>query len=162
MPQPPLPVPSALHVLVTSVQSDAHTWNLVFLQLTVEELGHRVTNLGPCVPEALLAAECVRLRPDLVVVSSVNGHGFADGLRLIAGLRSRAELAGLPVVIGGKLGVNGEEGAQERGAALVEAGFDAVFGEETVHLAGSGALPAADGSRLFRSYLAALPAGLPC
>ncbi|HVQ92024.1 MAG TPA: cobalamin-dependent protein [Mycobacteriales bacterium] len=115
-----------LDVIVTSVSSDAHTWNLVYLQLLLEEYGHRVVNLGACVPDRLLVAECLRLRPDLVVMSSVNGHGWRDGRRAITALRTRAELAATPVVIGGKLGIAGPGGdAQARSLAL--AGFDGVF-----------------------------------
>jgi methylaspartate mutase sigma subunit len=31
--------PRALQVLLTSVSSDSHTWNLVFMQLLLERLG---------------------------------------------------------------------------------------------------------------------------
>src|SRR5262249_57781785 len=108
------------------VSSDSHTWNLVFLQLALEELGHRVVNLGACVPDELVLAGCLRVRPDLVVVSSVNGHGFRDGTRLIGRIRGCPELAATPVVIGGKLGVAGPGGGRGRGqlpAARVDAGF---------------------------------------
>lgn len=117
-----------LSVVVTSVASDSHTWNLVFLQLTLEELGHRVSNLGACVPDDLLVTECLRQRPDLVVVSSVNGHGFLDGSRLIRRIRAVPELAAMPVVIGGKLGIGGPGGEQSR-EQLRAAGYDAVFDE---------------------------------
>lgn len=112
--------------IVTSVASDSHNWNLVFLHLTLEELGYRVLNLGACVPDELLVAECLRVAPDLVVVSSVNGHGFLDGMRLIGRLRAQPALAGVPVVIGGKLGITGETGWQSH-HLLCSAGFDAVF-----------------------------------
>jgi methylaspartate mutase sigma subunit len=113
-------------VVVSGVASDAHTWNLVFLQLMIEELGYEVVNLGPCVPAELLVAECEQHQPALVVISSVNGHGYQDGMRLIDAVRSSPELVATPVVIGGKLGVAGEldEGSAAR---LVSAGFDAVF-----------------------------------
>jgi methylaspartate mutase sigma subunit len=111
---------------VTGLSSDSHTWNLVFLQLYLEERGHEVVNLGPCVPDELLVRECVRLAPDLVVVSSVNGHGQVDGGRVIRKLRERTELAATPVVIGGKLGTaGGQSDSQLR--ALLELGFNAVF-----------------------------------
>jgi methylaspartate mutase sigma subunit len=115
-------------VLLSSVSSDSHTWNLVFLQLLLEETGHDVVNLGACVPDELLLAECAEHRPDAVVISTVNGHGHVDGRRLIARLRADERLAGLPVVIGGKLGV---DGGRDTGVAgeLVAAGFDAVFAE---------------------------------
>ena len=115
-----------LTVVVTSVSSDSHTWNLVVLQLVLEELGHRVHNLGACVPDDLVVSEGVRLQPDLIVVSSVNGHGFHDGLRLIGQVRRRPVLARTPIVIGGKLGIAGP-GSDRSRAQLISAGFGAVF-----------------------------------
>ena len=115
-----------LSIVVTTVPSDAHTWNLVFLQLALEELGHCVHNLGACVPDELLIDECLRICPDLVVVSTVNGHGQHDGARLITRLRACRELAATPAVIGGKLGIYGPGGHEGR-EQLLAAGFDAVF-----------------------------------
>ncbi|MFI6210261.1 cobalamin B12-binding domain-containing protein [Streptomyces sp. NPDC051041] len=112
--------------IVTSVSSDAHMWNLVFLQLLLEERGGEVVNLGACVPDDVIIAECRRRRPDVLVVSTVNGHGHLDGLRLITQIRSDPELAGLRVVIGGKLGIRGSGNARFS-TELVEAGFDAAF-----------------------------------
>jgi methylaspartate mutase sigma subunit len=112
--------------VVTGLSSDSHTWNLVFLQLYLQERGHDVVNLGPCVPDELLVSECVRHRPDLVVVSSVNGHGQADGRRAVRKLRERAEFATTPIVIGGKLGTSGGRSDPEL-RSLLEHGFDAVF-----------------------------------
>jgi methylaspartate mutase sigma subunit len=120
---------AGLKVIVTSVASDSHNWNLVYLQLLLEELGHRVVNLGPCVPDELLVAECLQARPDLVVVSSVNGHGFFDGVRLIGELRAQPELATTTTVIGGKLGIGGPGGKRSRDE-LKGAGFDEVFEED--------------------------------
>jgi methylaspartate mutase sigma subunit len=136
-----------LRVVVTATASDSHTWNLVFLQLLLEELGHRVLNLGPCVPDDLLVSACVEAEPDLVVVSSVNGHGYQDGLRAIDRLRREPALAAVPVVIGGKLGTAGRDGSRSR--ELVAAGFDAVF--EDGHQIAS-----------FRSFVRSLPASVPC
>jgi methylmalonyl-CoA mutase cobalamin-binding subunit len=131
-------------VLVSSVSSDSHTWNLVFLQLLIEELGYEVANLGSCVPDELLVSECHRLRPDLVVISSVNGHGHLDGSRLIRRLRAEPGLESIRIVIGGKLGTQGAV-AGTYGPELLEAGFDAVF-EDTA------------GPAEFRRYLGAHPA----
>lgn len=121
-----LPRPG-LRVLVTGTASDSHTWNLVYLQLALEEWGHRVTNLGPCVPADLLAAKCRESAPDLVVISSVNGHGYRDGLTAITGLRAEEGPAGaVPVAIGGKLGIAGRPDPQWA-ARLREAGCTRVF-----------------------------------
>ena len=134
-----------LSVVLTSVSSDSHTWNLVVLQLLLEELGHQVRNLGACVPDELLVSECLRLRPDLIVVSTVNGHGFHDGLRLIRQVRSHAELAGTPMVIGGKLGISGP-GSDRSRSQLMAAGYDAVFEDGT-------------GLTAFQSYVGRLTTG---
>lgn len=136
--------PAGLDVVVTTMSSDSHTWNLVFLQLLLEELGHRVTNLGACVPDELLVSECRRIEPDLIVLSSVNGHGYHDGLRVIQALRACPELAATPTVIGGKLGIAGS-GDPDRQRSLLSAGYDGVFEEGR---------SVAD----FRSFVGALPA----
>jgi methylaspartate mutase sigma subunit len=112
-----------LDVIVTSLSSDAHTWNLVYLQLLLEELGCRVTNLGACTPDETIVCECLYRRPDLVVISSVNGHGAQDGLRVIEAIRASTALLATPVVIGGKLDVAAGTNAER----LMAAGFDAVF-----------------------------------
>ncbi|WP_326770475.1 cobalamin B12-binding domain-containing protein (plasmid) [Streptomyces sp. NBC_01591] len=113
-------------VLLSSVSSDSHTWNLVYLQLLLEELGHEVHNIGACVPDELLIAECRRLTPDLVVVSTVNGHGAADGGRLIRRLRAQEDMLRLPVVIGGTFGTRAAA-AGTYAPELLAAGFTAVF-----------------------------------
>ncbi|MZD07206.1 methylmalonyl-CoA mutase [Streptomyces sp. SID5785] len=123
-------------VLLSTVSSDSHTWNLVFLRLLLEEAGHEVVGLGPCVPDRLLIDSVRRVRPDLLVISTVNGHGQLDGARVIRALRADPEVGDTPAVIGGKLGVDGDAGAPVA-RALVEAGFDAVFtdGADTGRLA---------------------------
>lgn len=123
---PPATPRRGLRFLVSSVPSDSHTWNLVALQLLIEELGHEVTNLGACVPVELLVATCRARRPDCVVLSTVNGHGHIDGARVIAALRADPELAGLAVVIGGKFGMHGDADPALN-QELLDRGFDAVF-----------------------------------
>ncbi|MFD5103482.1 cobalamin B12-binding domain-containing protein [Streptomyces albidochromogenes] len=134
----------SLKILLAGTASDSHTWNLVYLQLFMEEQGHRVTGLGPCVPDDLLVAACTEPRPELVVVSSVNGHGYRDGLSAVRALRS----AGIqvPVVVGGKLGVAGRADPAHR-ALLLDAGCTAVFDDGDV-----------EALRVFTAALAAAPA----
>ncbi|MEV7599839.1 cobalamin-dependent protein [Kitasatospora sp. NPDC089797] len=118
--------PAGLDIVVSTMASDAHTWNLVFLQMFLEERGHRVTNLGACVPDDRLVEHCRQAAPDLIVLSSVNGHGTLDGLRVVPQLRARPELSDTPMVIGGKLGIT-EEDDVLAGRSLRAAGFDEVF-----------------------------------
>ncbi|SET96791.1 cobalamin B12-binding domain-containing protein [Hymenobacter actinosclerus] len=89
--------------LLTTVPSDAHNWNLIFMQLLLEENGFTVINLGPCVPYDLLASACLKHNPDVVVVSTINGHGFIEGKALITETRKVPGLADTPFFIGGKL-----------------------------------------------------------
>ncbi|GAA1713243.1 hypothetical protein GCM10009745_71890 [Kribbella yunnanensis] len=118
------PIPTAV---LSTVSSDSHTWNLIFLELLLAETGYQVHNLGACVPDELLVRTCSEQRPALLVISSVNGHGAIDGERMIRRLRITPGLATLPAVIGGKLGIGGAEGAPVRRSRLLSAGFDGVF-----------------------------------
>lgn len=115
-----------LKVVLSSVSSDSHTWNLVFMQLLLEELGHEVINLGACVPDEMIIDECAAHAPDMLVISSVNGHGNIDGERMIRRMRADPRMASLPAVIGGKLGTKGADNLQYN-QALLDAGFSAVF-----------------------------------
>ncbi len=115
--------------LLVSVSSDAHTWNLVFLELWLAEHGHRVTNLGSCTQDRTTLDACRSECPDALIVSTVNGHGHLDGLRLIRALRRDPALRGLPAVIGGRLGVHGGADAALH-ARLSAAGFDAVLADD--------------------------------
>ncbi|GAA2018171.1 hypothetical protein GCM10009839_12840 [Catenulispora yoronensis] len=115
-----------LTFVLCTLPSDSHMWNLVAMQLLIEEMGHTVRNLGACSPVALVLQECRAEPPDCVVVSTVNGLGGIDAARLITALRAEPELAGLPVVIGGSLGVHGEADA-DPSAELRDLGYDGVF-----------------------------------
>ncbi|MFJ4685160.1 cobalamin B12-binding domain-containing protein [Streptomyces sp. NPDC088789] len=116
----------ALTFVLCTVPSDSHMWNLVALQLLIEEMGHRVVNLGACTAVPTLIGTCRAERPDCVVVSTVNGLGSIDGAALITALRAEPDLAGLPVVIGGKLGLGGTRDSDPT-AELRRLGYDGVF-----------------------------------
>lgn len=120
-----------MKVLLAGTSSDAHTWNLVYMQILIQEFGHDVRNLGCCVPGELLLREAVRMAPDLIVMSTVNGHGVIDGARVVRLLRKNASLREVPIVIGGKLGVAGR-GLEEGVQALLDAGFTAVYEDDHV------------------------------
>jgi methylaspartate mutase sigma subunit len=81
----------------------------------------------------------------LIVMSSVNGHGFSDGKRAVQALRRSGELAQVPIIIGGKLGIAGLSNRSQIGE-LIEAGFDAVFED-------------ADGMAPLDAFLATVTAG---
>ncbi|MDQ7804616.1 hypothetical protein Q5425_12785 [Amycolatopsis sp. A133] len=108
---------------------DAGAWSLVALQVVLEREGHEV-----CVAAEVLGA-CRRERPDCLVLSTVFGAPGVDVLRRV---RADPALAGLPVVIGGRLG--------RPRAELLAQGFDEAF---PVAAADPGGAVAA-----LRSYLA--------
>lgn len=114
--------------ILATIHSDAHSWNLIYFQLLLEEMGFAVENLGVCTPPQLVAQQLRNQRPELVVISTVNGHGYLEGIALGETLRSVNETSLL--VIGGKLSTNGIcTKAQE--ASLLGAGFHKVFHQQT-------------------------------
>jgi methylmalonyl-CoA mutase cobalamin-binding subunit len=69
---------------------------------------------------------CLAERPDMLVISSVNGHGHIGGRKIIGAVRSQSELDYMPAVIGGKLGTLGANN-KVFAEPLVEAGYSAVY-----------------------------------
>lgn len=114
--------------VIATVPSDSHMWNMVYIELLLRENGWDVINLGACTPPDLVVDTCVAERPDLLVISSVNGHGHIGGRKVIGAIRQRPELEYMPAVIGGKLGTLGENNSVFV-EPLVAAGYSAVFME---------------------------------
>ncbi|MYT33686.1 MULTISPECIES: cobalamin B12-binding domain-containing protein [unclassified Streptomyces] len=116
--------------VVTTVTSDAHTWNLVYLQLLLEERGWQVINLGPCTPIGLVVESLAESDVDLLLVSTVNGHGLLEAPALLDAVLHVPERVRPPVVLGGKLHTHGEVGDDEV-RRLRDMGFAEVFVGET-------------------------------
>jgi len=121
-----------LEAVLSSTSSDSHMWNLIFMQLMLEEHGYRVANLGACVRPELLVERCAARPPAVIVLSTVNGHGRLDGAQAVRRLREIPSLAATPTVIGGKLGIRSADPDETR--QLRTAGFDAVFGDTAADL----------------------------
>jgi methylmalonyl-CoA mutase cobalamin-binding subunit len=101
-------------------------WNLVYLQLLMEEQGIEVINLGPCVPVTETLQTLVSSQADALIISSVNGHGFWQGRALReAAVRAYGEDLP-PFLIGGKLATN-EADNVAIARKLRSAGFAEVF-----------------------------------
>ncbi|MBY4402631.1 cobalamin B12-binding domain-containing protein [Rhodococcus fascians] len=118
--------PAKKSVILATIQSDSHMWNLVFLELFLTEAGHTVVNLGPCTPVELIAETAARVDASAVVISSVNGHGHLDAPAVAKRIREDDRCSGVTLVVGGKLGVSGDANI-EHASGLIEAGFNAVF-----------------------------------
>ncbi|MCE3230498.1 MAG: methylaspartate mutase [Alphaproteobacteria bacterium] len=117
-----------LNVILTSTPSDSHTWNLIFMELFLQENGCSVRNLGPCVPFQEIHETLAGSFFDLVVISSVNGHLFQDAIKIITSF-SRNGFAQLPpFVAGGKMGISEKNAAFQR-KKLVKLGYSDVFTE---------------------------------
>lgn len=121
-----IPAEKNTRVILATVHSDAHMWNLVFLQMLLEEHGCTVHNLGQCTPVETVRDTALAERPELIVISSVNGHARIDALPLIECLRAEPALDDTRIIIGGKLGIQGKADS-DRDQHLLEAGFDAVI-----------------------------------
>jgi methylmalonyl-CoA mutase cobalamin-binding subunit len=110
--------------LVSTVESDAHIWNLIYLQKLLEEHDAEVQNLGCCTPPGNVVEAVSEYRPDLVVVSSINGHGHHGARVLIESLQA-ADLD-VPCVIGGQLTTSEADRDRVR-ADLLSRGYLEVF-----------------------------------
>lgn len=117
-----------MKVLLSTIPSDSHMWNLVFLQLYLEEMGHEVINLGACVPVDLLLTTMEQYEHDVVVISSINGHANMEGLEIGHRIRRHPKLNKKILVIGGKLGTKGKDNIKYK-KQLIYAGFNKVFVE---------------------------------
>lgn len=118
-----------MKILLSTIPSDSHMWNLVFMQLYLEEMGHDVTNLGICVPLDTLISESDKLKPDIIVISSINGHANIEGVLLAQTVKYSNTLKKIPLILGGKIGTKGCDNAQYVDD-LIKAGFDSIFIEE--------------------------------
>ncbi len=112
-----------MNVILATTPSDSHMWNLVYLEALLSEHGADVLNLGCCTPRELIINACHQAAPDLVIISSVNGHGAQEGHELIKHVR---RIGDFPVVIGGKLAISEDIESAWR-PKLMDAGFQHVF-----------------------------------
>ncbi|MEV6328810.1 cobalamin-dependent protein [Streptomyces sp. NPDC051909] len=122
---------TSFRCLLSTVESDSHIWNLVYLQKLLEENGAEVRNLGSCTPVDEVVQAVTEDRPDLLVVSSVNGHGLHGARVLLSALRERR--LDVPSVVGGKLTTAESDNDRTR-RLLLDHGYTDVFtGEEAIN-----------------------------
>lgn len=117
--------------LLTTIPSDSHNWNLIYIALFLEENGFKVINLGPSVPYDLLLDSCLQQQPDLLVVSTINGHGYIEGKELITRVRKLDCMKDKPVFIGGKLSTD-ENMSALYGVELEQAGYTKAYCSDQV------------------------------
>lgn len=133
--------------VIGTIPSDSHTWNLVYLQWVLKEHGFEVWNLGCCTAMEEFIRVVAQVQPDFAAVSTINGHGVLEGPELARSFRENLLTRLIPLVIGGRLGCEGEAPA-DLAEKLRAAGFtEAFLGED-------------DGMRL-SAFLQALTPPLP-
>lgn len=112
--------------LLLSISSDSHTWNLVYMQLLLGELGFDVVTAGCCVTPDELVELAHYKRPDLIVISTINGHGYVEAKLYVSHLKKHELVKHIPIVIGGNLTINGNLTAVQK-KELIALGFAGVF-----------------------------------
>ncbi|OIJ94403.1 methylmalonyl-CoA mutase [Streptomyces sp. MUSC 14] len=121
---------TSFRCLVSTVESDSHIWNLVYLQKLLEENGAAVRNLGSCTPVDLVVRGISEYRPDLLVVSSVNGHGHHGARVLLSALHDHG--IEMPCVVGGKLTTAESDNDRVRRDLLAHGYTDVFVGEDAI------------------------------
>ncbi|MDP9785049.1 cobalamin B12-binding domain-containing protein [Pseudomonas fluorescens] len=120
-------------VLLTTVPSDSHSWNLVFMEFLLTDIGYHVENLGPNTPMDEVIARLNRHASAMVVVSTVNGHGYIEGAELAQRIRSETKHTD-GVYIGGKICTeNDPQTIARHSDTLRAAGFDEVFDDSVAN-----------------------------
>ncbi|GHB62054.1 methylaspartate mutase [Streptomyces xanthochromogenes] len=121
---------TSFRCLVSTVESDSHIWNLVYLQKLLEENGATVRNLGSCTPVDLVVRAVRESRPELLVVSSVNGHGHHGARVLLSALQENG--LEVPCVVGGKLTTTESDNDRVRRDLLAHGYTDVFLGEDAI------------------------------
>lgn len=115
-----------LNVILTGTPSDSHTWNLIFMELFLEENGCKVRNLGACIATDTLHQVLENSLPDLVVISSINGHLFQDAMKIINTLPKELSRFRAPFVVGGKIGIS-DHNTHFQKKKLIQLGYQDAF-----------------------------------
>lgn len=117
-------------VVLATIPSDSHCLNLIYIEKYMKESGFSVYNLGCCTPIEEVVTVCADVQPVFVVISTLNGHGYMEGITLAAALRENPLTVDLPLFIGGNIGVNIAD-APTQAMKLCDAGFtDAFYGDD--------------------------------
>jgi len=121
-----------MKAILATIRSDSHTWNLIFMQLWLEERGFEVINLGSCTEEDAIVKASIIHCPKLIIISTVNGHGMSEAPNIIKALRQKRSIDSIRLIIGGQLTTN-EATARLACNRLLKVGYD-------LAITGSGAL----------------------
>jgi len=116
--------------ILATIPSDAHNWNLIYMDLFLQEQGFKVANLGPCTPIDLLLDSCDKIAPELVVISTINGHGHIEAKDIIVQFQKKGLLERSDIYLGGKLSTDPRL-SYLYAIELEEMGYDKVFSDQS-------------------------------
>jgi methylaspartate mutase sigma subunit len=112
--------------ILASTLDDSHQWNLHGVEIELKERNIDVINLGPLTPCKMIAETVRDRRPDLLVVSTVNGHGVHSMMEVLRTLEEYQLKRSTRIVIGGLLTTDPEE-TKTAISTLISAGCSGVF-----------------------------------
>lgn len=112
-------------IVMGVIGADAHAVGNKIIAFALQEAGYKVVNLGVMVSQEEYIAAAIETKADLILVSSLYGHGEID----CSGLREKCEEAGLhgiPLFAGGNL-VVGKQNFEDVEKRFKEMGFNSVY-----------------------------------
>jgi methylaspartate mutase sigma subunit len=112
--------------ILASTPDDSHQWNLHGVEMELKERNIDVINLGPLTSCKVIAETVRDRRPDLLVVSTVNGHGVHSMMEVLRALEEYQVKRSIRIVIGGLLTTDPED-AKTAKSTLMSAGCSGVF-----------------------------------
>lgn len=116
-------------LVIGVIGADVHAVGISILQHAFEEAGFEVVNLGVMVSQEEYIAAAIETNADVILVSSLYGHGELD----CRGLRDKCDESGLKDIllyVGGNI-VVGKQPFDEVEKRFKAMGFDRVFGPGT-------------------------------
>ena len=116
-------------VIIGVIGADAHAVGNKIIDLTLQNSGFKVVNLGVMVSQEEFIEAAIETKADAILVSSLYGHGEIDCM----GMRQKCDEAGLkgiPLFVGGNLGV-GKQNFDDVKVRFEQMGFDFVYPPST-------------------------------
>ncbi|MCI6702761.1 MAG: methylaspartate mutase subunit S [Prevotellaceae bacterium] len=116
-------------VIIGVIGADAHAVGNKIIDLTLNNHGFNVVNLGVMVSQEEFINAAIETKADAIIVSSLYGHGEIDCM----GLRAKCDeagLKGLPLFVGGNL-VVGKQNFEDVKERFLQMGFDFVYPPST-------------------------------
>ncbi len=115
-----------LKALILGTPSDAHTWNLFYLELILKESGFQTAVHGCCISYPEISKAVNLDHWDLIVVGSLNGHFYYESKQTFQAIISGITGKRPPIVAGGKIDVYDRD-IEFLERAIMRQGYDNVF-----------------------------------